>query len=150
VAVAVTVFTLCVTAAPSWSALTTDELSLLGAMNQVRAEHGLRPLRSDGRLERAARAHSARMLRINRIFHGAFSVRIRGVGVRDPRVGENLAWSTGSLARARAIVRAWLASPRHRANLLRPGYRIVGVGALRGNFAGYRGAVMITTDFAGR
>ena len=149
-AVAVTVFTLCVTAEPAWSALTTDELSLLNAMNQVRGEYGLRPLRPDFRLERSARAHSARMLRINRVFHGAFSARIRGVGVRDPRVGENLAWSTGSFARARAIVRAWLASPSHRANLLRPGYRIVGVGALRGSFAGYRGALMITTDFAGR
>jgi uncharacterized protein YkwD len=56
----------------------------------------------------------------------------------------------GAVARARAIVKTWLASPGHRANLLHPGYRIVGVGALRGTFSGYRGALMITTDFAGR
>jgi uncharacterized protein YkwD len=43
----------------------------------------------------------------------------------------------------------WLASPGHRANLLDPSYRIVGVGALRGRFEGHDGALMITTDFAG-
>jgi uncharacterized protein YkwD len=70
--------------------------------------------------------------------------------VRAPRVGEDLAWGTGRLSRARAIVRMWLASPSHRANLLHPGYRMVGVGALRGTFDGCSGALMITTDFAGR
>jgi uncharacterized protein YkwD len=90
------------------------------------------------------------MLRTDTFYHGAFSARIRGVGVRAPRVGENLAWGVGALSRARRIVNMWLASPGHRANLLRPGYRMVGVGALRGTFEGYRGALMITTDFAGR
>jgi uncharacterized protein YkwD len=71
------------------------------------------------------------------------------VGIRAPRVGENLAWEVGTLSRARAIVRSWLASPSHRANLLRPGFSMVGVGAVRGTFNGYRGALMVTTDFAG-
>jgi uncharacterized protein YkwD len=44
----------------------------------------------------------------------------------------------------------WLASPEHRANLLHPGYRIVGVGALRGRFSGCPQTLMVTTDFAGR
>jgi uncharacterized protein YkwD len=130
--------------------LTRAESSLLNAMNDVRLAHGLRPLRADARLERAARAHSSKMLRTDAFFHGAFNARIRGVGVRAPRVGENLAWGTGRLSRARAIVRTWLASPSHRANLLHPGYRLIGVGALRGNFSGYRGALIVTTDFAGR
>jgi uncharacterized protein YkwD len=72
------------------------------------------------------------------------------VGVRAPRLGENLAWGMGRRSRARAIVRMWLASPGHRRNLLDGGYRLVGVGALRGNFSGRQGALMITTDFAGR
>ena len=66
------------------------------------------------------------------------------------RVGENLAWGQGSLGVARSIVAMWLASPEHRANLLHPGYRIVGVGALRGCFDGRRHTLMVTTDFAGR
>jgi uncharacterized protein YkwD len=127
---------------------TRAESLLLRAMNEVRMSHGLRPLRADARLTRAARAHSSKMIHTNRLFHGAFTMRIRRAGVRAPRVGENLAWAR--LAQARAIVRMWLTSPGHRANLLRPGYRLVGVGALRGTFAGYRGALLITTDFAGR
>jgi uncharacterized protein YkwD len=119
-------------------------------MNEVRTAHGVRPLRADGRLEQAARSHSSKMLRVGVFFHGAFNARIRWVGIRAPRVGENLAWGVGRLARARAIVRMWLASPPHRRNLLDGGYRLVGIGALRGNFSGYRRAVMITTDFAGR
>ncbi len=81
--------------------------------------------------------------------HGSYTARIRRVGVRAPRVGENIAWGSGSYSRARSIVNVWLASPLHRANLLRPGFWSVGVGALRGRFDG-RTALMVTTDFAGR
>jgi uncharacterized protein YkwD len=90
------------------------------------------------------------MLRTDTFFHGAFAARIRRVGVRAPLIGENLAWGVGRLSRARSIVRMWLASPGHRANLLDPGFRLVGVGAVRGNFGGHPDALMVTTDFAGR
>ena len=130
--------------------LTRSELALLKVMNQARVAHGLRPLRLDLRLERAARGHSKTMIRTGQFFHGAFSRRIRRTGVKAPRVGENLAWGAGAFVRARAIVNMWLMSPEHRANLLHPGYRTVGVGALRGRFDGYSGALVITTDFAGR
>ena len=123
--------------------------ALLTVMNQARVAHGLRPLGADARLEGAARTHSLRMLRTGTFSHGAFTTRIRRAGVRAPRVGENLAWSSG-LASARAIVQMWLASPSHRANLLRPGYRIVGIGAVTGTFNGQRHTLMVTTDFAGR
>jgi uncharacterized protein YkwD len=130
--------------------LTRSESALLRVMNEARASHGLRPLRIDRRLQRAARAHSSNMLRTQTFAHGAYSLRIRRTGVRAPRVGENLAWSSGALARARVIVNMWLASPEHRANLLHAGYRTVGVGALRGRFEGCSGALVVTTDFAGR
>jgi uncharacterized protein YkwD len=136
--------------AASTATLTQAESSLLTAMNEARQANGLRPLRADWRLERAARAHSSKMLRTGTFYHGAFSARIRRVGVRSPRVGENLAWGQGSLGAARSIVSMWLASPEHRANLLHAGYRIVGVGALRGCFAGHHHTLMVTTDFAGR
>jgi len=90
------------------------------------------------------------MLRTNTFAHGAFATRIRRAGVRARRVGENLAWGVGALAEAHSIVNVWLASPEHRANLLRPGYRTVGVGERKGTFGGYAGAVVITADFAGR
>jgi len=130
--------------------LTRSESALLKVMNEVRASHGLRPLRIDLRLQRAARAHSSNMLRTQTFSHGAYTLRIRRTGIRAPRVGENLAWSSGALSRATVIVNMWLASPEHRANLLHAGYRTVGVGALKGRFEGYSGALVVTTDFAGR
>jgi uncharacterized protein YkwD len=151
VAAVVTAFILAGAAdAGTASTLTPAESALLTVMNQVRVAHGLQPLRADSRLERAARHHSSRMLRTGTFAHGAFNSRIRRVGVRAPRVGENLALASGMLTRARMVVNMWLASPSHRANLLHPGYRIVGVGALRGCFDGRRHTLMITTDFAGR
>ena len=134
----------------STSGQNSEELALLSEMNRVRAAHGAPPLRVDRRLERAARAHSSDMLRRGYFSHGAFARRLVGFGARGPAVGENLAWGVGSGSSAQAIVNAWLASPRHRANLLRRGFRRVGLGRLVGTFAGNGGAAVITADFEGR
>jgi uncharacterized protein YkwD len=127
-----------------------SEPSLLSAMNKVRAANGLAPLRLDPRLQRAAHAHSTDMLRRNYFAHGRLVSRLARFGVRAPRVGENLAWGVGAGADPRHVVRSWLASPRHRANLLRHGFRRVGLGLRAGPFAGHGNALVITVDFAGR
>ncbi len=129
--------------------LTSSESSILGEVNAVRAAHGLSLLRVDTALTRAADAHTAMLMRTGAFTHGSFVSRLDRYGARGPRFGENLAWGVGSRASARAIVRAWLASPRHRANLLRPGFRRVGIGAGVGSFFGYGGAIVVTADFAG-
>ena len=136
-------------AAPEATALTSSERSLLAAVNGVRSAHGLRPLQVDGALVRAARSYSGTMIRTNRLTHRDMGARLARHGVRGPRYGENLAWAVGSSAAARRIVASWMASPGHRANLLRPGWRRIGIGALRGTFQGYRGATVVTADFAG-
>jgi uncharacterized protein YkwD len=135
-------------AAPSLaSGLTLPERALLGELNQARGVHGLAPLRVDWRLERAARTHSEDMLRRDYFDHGAFARRIRSFGATGPAFGENLAWGIG--AAAATIVRMWLNSPGHRENLLRPGFRRVGLAAPRGEFLGYANARVVTVDFAG-
>jgi uncharacterized protein YkwD len=63
--------------------------------------------------------------------------------------GENLAWGTGARGTAQGIVAAWLASPEHRANLLRPSFTRVGISDLVGSFRGHSGAHVVTADFAG-
>ncbi len=130
--------------------LSPPEAAILREMNQTRGAHGLRPLALDPALLRAARFHSAAMLRGGFFAHGDFFSRIRRFGARGPAFGENLAWGTGRYASAQGFVSRWLASPGHRANLLRPGFRRVGVGAVTGSFQGYSGATLVTTDFAGR
>jgi|ERR1051326_5554894 uncharacterized protein YkwD len=129
------------------SGLTASETSLLSVINATRAAHGLAPLRIDHRLQRTARAHSADMLRHQYFAHGAFTARVRASGAAGPVFGEDLAW--GPLS-ATWVVTRWLASPEHRAILLRPGFRRIGVGAYEGTFAGHPGALMVTADFAGR
>jgi uncharacterized protein YkwD len=144
----VAVLALALPAAAS-AGLTRSESSLLRQMNHVRAEHGLRPLRCDLNLERAARAHTHEMLLTNVFSHGAFGSRMLQFNVRMSTAGENLAWGTGSQGSAAALVAAWLASPPHRANLLEPSFTRVGVGELVGPFQGLSGAHVVTTDFAG-
>lgn len=119
-------------------------------MNAARAQHGLRALRVDGALVRAARRHTSDMLRRNYFSHGNFAVRVRTFHARGPIFGENLAWGTGGYATAQSIVARWLASPPHRANLLRRGFTRIGLGTAVGTFAGAGGATVVTTDFAGR
>ncbi|MFY9580158.1 MAG: CAP domain-containing protein [Gaiellaceae bacterium] len=127
--------------------LTSSESSLLSVINAARTSHRLAPLRLDYRLLRVARAHSADMLHRQYFSHGAFPSRVRSSGAAGPVFGEDLAWGPMS---ASWVVSQWLASPAHRAVLLRPGFRRVGVGAFQGSFSGRPGALVVTADFAGR
>jgi len=138
-----------VPAAGATTTLSQGERSLLAAVNDVRAAHDLRPLRVDPRLVSAARAHSAALIREDVFTHGAFGARLAHHGAKGPAFGENLAWGTGALASAQSMVRSWLDSPGHRANLLRPGWTRIGVGLRVGSFLGYDGATVVTADFAG-
>lgn len=128
----------------------TSETTLLAAVNAARTANGLRPFAVDAALTRVAQSHSAQLLRVNTLTHGAFGSRLARSGARGPSFGENLAYGAGSLANARAIVASWLRSPTHRANLLRPGFRRIGIGARVGSFAGRSGTLVVTADFAGR
>lgn len=128
--------------------LTSPEASLLQSINAVRTSHGLAPLQVDVHLLRAARAHSADMMRRQYFAHGSVAQRAMSRGARGPVFGEDLAWSTGITADW--VVNAWLASPEHRAVLLRPGFRRVGIGYSFGTFIGHGGAGVVTADFAGR
>jgi uncharacterized protein YkwD len=131
------------------TALNQSERSLLSVINEVRSGRGLRPLRVDPALARVARSYSTTMIRTDVFTHGDMAGRVVRSGARGPRFGENLAWGVGSYATARNIVRGWMASPGHRANLLRPGWNRIGLGAVKGNFLGYSRATVVTADFAG-
>jgi len=128
--------------------ITSSEASLLTTMNAVRKSHGLPALRIDYHLVRAARGHSTDMMRRQYFAHGSVGGRVLASGARGPLFGEDLAWAQNITATW--VVNQWLASPRHRAILLRAGFRRVGIGYAFGTFIGHGGAGVVTADFAGR
>jgi uncharacterized protein YkwD len=110
-------------------------------MNAERTARGLGRLRANPALARAARAHARQMVRRRFFDHkspggSTMMSRIRSTayvhGVASFTVGENLAWGTGPWATPRAIVRGWMRSRDHRANLLDPEFRDVGIGVAAG------------------
>jgi len=130
-------------------------------LNKKRRQHGLRRLRGNGRLHRAAERHGADMARFDYFSHtsrsgASFLDRIRRAGylrsVRSWSVGENIAWGTGNLSTPRSIVRAWVHSPGHRANILSRRFREIGIGISFGApvRASARPAATYTTDFGVR
>lgn len=130
----------------------------LCVLNHQRRKHGLRALRLDRRLSRAARMHSAAMARHSFFSHDSpngsdFVDRIRRSGylrgARNWSVGENIAWGSGSRSAVRSIARAWMNSPGHRANILSRSFRAIGIGISYGTPAGVEGATY-TTDFGRR
>jgi uncharacterized protein YkwD len=135
-------------AAPATATLSQNDRQLLDELNRVRAAHGLAAFRVDPALQNAARAHSQDMLRRGYFSHGDMGARLRRYGARGPRLAENIGWASGR-DRARTIVRLWMQSPPHRVNVLRPGFRRIGIAGIVGRFSGYSGAMVATADFAG-
>jgi uncharacterized protein YkwD len=76
-----------------------------------------------------------------------FAQRIRA-RVHYLKLGETLALMPRHTS-ARSVVRAWMHSPPHRAVLLDPAYRRIGVAGANGNM-GNGSACVITADFATR
>ena len=122
-------------ALPALGAPSPTEQQLLGAINKTRMQHGLRTVRFSDMLSVASRAQSTYLASRGTLDHQGedgqpFFVRLRAAGFPATRpLGETLGLVTGcSTDRAGLIVRLWLASPGHRAILLSPRYRVVGLG----------------------
>lgn len=127
-------------------------------LNRVRARYGLPPLRLDPKLSRAARRHSRDMVRHRYFAHDSRDGRspfdrMRATHYLPHRgswwLGENIGWGSGSLAEPAAMVRAWMHSPPHRANILSRHFRDIGIGIAVGAPVGGGGATY-TTDFGRR
>jgi uncharacterized protein YkwD len=121
-----------------------DEISdaTLCLLNAQRIQRDRRPLAANRKLATAARGHVRDMLERSYFSHdgldgSAFVDRIRATGyisgASDWLVGENLAWGTGVLATPREIMKAWMASPGHKANILERDYREIGIAVVPGN-----------------
>lgn len=122
---------------------TSHELAILRAVNRVRAAHRRRPLGLGPALQRAARSHSVDMARRGYFDHGAYVQRLRRFGVRARALGENLAYATEPGFSASVVLQMWMISPSHRAVVLDPSFRRIGVGIAGGVTR------LVTADFAG-
>lgn len=126
-------------------------------INGVRVRHGLRAVRANGRLRLAARRHADDMVAHDFFAHdspGGTTVasRVRRAGYlgggREWWLGEALAWGRASAGAPHAILEGLLRSPPHRAILLDPNFRDLGVGVARGAPSGSdAGALTIDLDF---
>jgi uncharacterized protein YkwD len=138
------------------------ESGVLRDLNRIRTQHGLAPLHLNASLTAAAAQHSREMGADGYFQHSshdgtAFWRRIGryygsgGYGYWS--VGENLLWSSPDVDPAHAL-ELWMNSPEHRANILAPRWREIGVSAVHLQSAPgtYRGlaVTIITTDFGVR
>ena len=141
--------------APSAETLGAMADATLCLLNGERADHGLAPLAPNALLADAATGYASDLVAGSYFSHTGRD----GSGVLEriqrsgylPRgtafvLGENLAWGSGGLATPASIMRAWMNSPGHRANILNPDFREIGVGIVAGNpqAADGRGATYAT------
>jgi uncharacterized protein YkwD len=124
-------------ALPTPAALGRMRRATLCLLNAERRRAGLARLHSNRALRHVAARYARLMVQRTFFDHvspagSTFVQRILRSGylhhARGYHIGENLAWGGGTLATPREIVRAWMASPPHRANILSGLYRHIGVG----------------------
>ena len=98
------------------------ELRLLKKINNTRANHGLRPLRLRDGISDYAERHSRSMQRAGALFHTSnFNVICCWSAIAE---------NVGVGYSVRGLHRAFLRSTAHRANILDPGMRQIGLGVV--------------------
>jgi uncharacterized protein YkwD len=106
---------------------------------ELRRAAGASLTRHSAELSAAAESHAAMLGRSGTFSHRApaeraFSTRLQRFyparGMRYWATGENIFWAHTAVS-PEQVIRAWLASPPHRLNLLDPTWREVGIAALR-------------------
>lgn len=154
------------TAAPAsdqaQGSLTSLESGVLQQLNKIRASHHLTLLKESVRLDGAADAHSREMGADGYFEHTSFDgtafwKRIDhwygSDGYTSWSVGENLLWSSPGVDSVAAL-KLWMASPEHRANILKETWREIGISAVHVDNApgAYHDlpVTIITTDFGAR
>ena len=145
---------------PSQVSNKTVKQTTLCLLNKQRKAHGRRALKANRRLAKAARKHARDMVEHNYFSHtslggASFVDRIMRQDYVNPgegwTLGENLAWGSYQLATPKSIVRSWMHSPGHRASILNPKFREIGIGVVRGApVSGTENAATYSTSFGTR
>lgn len=117
-------------AAPTNSAVSAYEQKVVELTNQERAKNGLKPLTLDTALSKVARAKSQDMQSKGYFSHtsptyGSPFDMMKKFGITYRTAGENIAKGQPT---PEAVVKAWMESPGHRANILKADFTHIGVG----------------------
>ncbi len=102
---------------------------MIDAINSVRGDSGLRPLREAPKLARSSSGYARHLIRTDSFGHGTS---FHNLGFR--RSGEILAYNSGWSRKPRRAISMWLRSSSHRALMLSSSFRYVGAGLARGRF----------------
>ncbi|GAA0458247.1 hypothetical protein Ade02nite_07540 [Paractinoplanes deccanensis] len=128
-----TLFAIVALASPANAAVSTTQLAadIVTLTNKQRAAKGCKAVRVDARLAKAAAGHSAYMARGGAFSHtgargSSFVTRVKAAGYTRP-LSENIAYGYRT---ATDVVKGWMASPGHRANILNCKAATVGVGVV--------------------
>jgi uncharacterized protein YkwD len=134
--------------------------AMLNLINDARAAHGLALVRPRTVLCKAAQSHSREMIVYGYFSHNShngesFASRLVRFGYcrngySSWSAGEVIGWGNGTEGTAAAMFRVWMASSGHRAVILTPRWRDVGLGVSRGSFNGLSDVYMYTVDFGRR
>lgn len=119
------------------------ERRVIRMVNTRRAAHGCRQVGERLTLRKAARRHSVKMAKANVMSHQlpgepSLGTRITNAGYTWTLVRENIAYGLSP----KAVMRLWMDSDDHRANILNCRLRHIGVGAIS-----YNGVIWWTQDF---
>lgn len=120
--------------------------------NVVRVQNGLPPFEWDADVCRMARTHSESMSRLNYFSHVTpdglrLRDRARAVGILTFTVlGENIAYNQGYEDPGAFAVERWMASAKHRANILSKEFRAMAIGT----YVAPDGSVFLTQTFITR
>lgn len=124
---------------PDLNAAKSIESQVIQLTNQERAKNGLKPLAADWQLSRVARYKSVDMRDKNYFQHnsptyGSPFDMIKSFGITYRNAGENLAAGQPT---PQEVVKGWMNSPGHRANILNSSYTHIGVGYAKGGSYGH-------------
>jgi uncharacterized protein YkwD len=128
-------------------------------INHARTGSRLRPLRGEIRLAAAATAFAQDMVTRGFFAHNAPEgttprARVRAAGYRGRtgrfRAAETLGWGAGEYATPLSMVSEWLHSTEHRAILLSPAYREIGIGLGLGAPGTGEGGATVVANFGAR
>ncbi|MGY1456485.1 CAP domain-containing protein [Streptomyces sp. SS8] len=111
------------------------QAQVLALVNRERAAAGCRPVTADARLARAAEDYSDTMAASGVLSHtgpdgSTMADRVEAAGYAWSNLGENIAQGQPDAA---SVMKAWMNSPGHRANILNCAFEELGVGVHLGD-----------------